>query len=144
MAIPEYQIGPFRFLSMDRPMNSTHPRSELITRPGLRGGEIWRTKRQPVPFPLGTLVDAADVQSAYGLYRRYQELAYRDSLVVCVWADARSNEGGFATNYYVMDVQIVSVDQVLVFCGKAINPPSRALLRCEWLLCPFDEGYYPI
>lgn len=136
MALPEYRIGSERFLWIGGPMDTTHARSEVIVRAGLPGAEIWRPPLQPVPFVLQTLVDAQNETHAYRIYDVYRKLPYKDVLTEVVIRDVNSMV--MLTKYYIQDVRVVGVDQTLIHCGKAINPPSRALLRCEWLMVPFD------
>lgn len=135
--MPEYRIAHFRFLWIGGPMDTTHPRSEVITRPGSPGGEVWRTKDQPIPFTVQTLVDTNDEFDAYQLYQRYKRLSKRSKLVEMEIRGVQSTSA-LTTQYYVQDVRVIAVDAILIQAGKAISASSRAHLRCEWTLVPFD------
>lgn len=137
MALPKYKIAEYEFLTLVGPPNTAHPRSEVITRPGLPGGEIWRTRRQPVPFTMVSVVDTRDTEHSHQLYRDYQRLAKRETLLQVTYRDVLSS--AFLTSYYVLDVNVLEMREIANLCGKAINPPSLGLLTCEWLLAPFDD-----
>lgn len=128
--------GQFQFLSFNTPGDSgAHPHSVIITRPGLDGGEVWRTTLQPTTFVLQSVVDVANRDAAYQAHHDYIQSHYDLDLQAIIW---KGTDIGaiYKVGYFVEDVRIVEVLEVACFVG-GLNPPSRAFLICDWVITGF-------
>jgi len=114
-----------------------HPQSQVITRPGLEGGEIWRTKLQSIPFPVTSVVDLPNVKSCYREHKKYIDTHYSDDLLEFIWRDADIG-ATYGLKFHVLDVRIIEIFGLLKFLG-GLNPPSLGWLTCEWTLVPIPD-----
>ncbi len=133
----ECSIEQFQFLSFNTPGDSgAHPHSVIIARPGLVGGEVWRTTLQPTTFVLQSVVDQPDTDAAYQKHHDYIQLHYAVDLVTIIWKGTDLG-AAYKVGYFVEDVRMVEVKEVAAFVG-GLNPPSNAFLICDWVITGFE------
>jgi hypothetical protein len=127
-------IGDHQFLKLSGNPEAIKERLVLLARPGVSGVAIWKTGQRGEPFTLRSIVDLQDGPSAWSTYLGYCQLIGQEP-VDLTWAGMTLTTE--KTKVAVLAVRQVRLIGMLGAIG-GINPPSNALLECEWHLVPVE------
>ena len=118
-------IGPHIFLTMKEHPEVPKEEVEVVKRPGVDGVGIWRTGKRGSPMTVTTTVDAASFAVGQAMYLSYSNLI-ANAAVAIIWE-------GLAMPFLVnvLDVRVITLNAISTSVG-GINPPSGAVLVCEW------------
>lgn len=129
-------IGPYQFLALHGVPVGISEDVVAMSRGGVDGNVFLKTGHRGREFVVRSMVDL--MTGAWGIarYKDYRELV--GTLQDLVWA-------GYVWTTATVRCMVVDVTvaqpaglRALLFGVGGINPPSYALLECEWKLCFVD------
>lgn len=131
MALPVFQIGPFRMFSLSAPPQTPSEMAEVIQRPGVDGTGFMRTGRKGEEFELTSSIDVADKYTAHAIAAGYHSLE-NQAIYNIIYSDVDYSIAGVG-----FVVRKVSVDRINLLRRSVggVNA-GLAFLTARWRLMP--------
>jgi hypothetical protein len=127
-------IGSFNLLDIQGADLLPHGQAKIIERDGIDGFRLLFTGYRPAsPFTLRTFVDCANMVATQVLYQSYVGLCPPNPPVAILWKNVNLSAGDLL--YQVLRVRKVDA-RPLILATPGLDPPSAALLICDWDLLP--------
>ena len=130
MALLDNSIGDFTFLGLTGSRQPPRTILSLDERPGVAGTEVTDEGIKGRPFMLMSWVDCEDFAAAEATYIEYLALIGQDSVSMV--------QGGVASETEGYSIKVLNVRKLysgtIVPGPGGLNPPSQAILECEWEL----------
>lgn len=135
MAIPTHKIGDKQFLRLDGLPCGLSEQVEVIMRPGVDDVAIWVSGNRGKPFTVRSLVDAATVDDARGVFESY--LTMKRQQHAMQWADYDFLNEAFEV--LVLDVQParpqhIAARKTIVGGLNVDDGDDGFFLYCDWTL----------
>jgi hypothetical protein len=131
----ENRIGQYPFIALSRMPDIPKENLAISARAGVSGVAVWKTGCRGNPFPVRAVVDCSDLAAGQVMYSAYCKLIGEGPQDV-IWADETFSPGGIS--FLVMNVQLVSLHEVLAATGGLLDTDGGARLEVEFTLLPVD------
>lgn len=138
MALSDNKIGPYPFISLRGEPIPPRQTLQIDDRPGVDGSEVVLTGVKGQPFTLVSMMDAVSFDQGSTFINDYQGLI-EQAPVALVRGGVSSDGLGYRVK--VLDVRPARIMAMAGAVGNAFNPPSLAMVECQWdlLAIPFEE-----